>query len=63
MPELIKILCPHCKEGLMVVRSTVRKTERTKYFPNGRPLGVIRRYRYCDKCGYPMRTTHRLETD
>ena len=61
--ELPVLKCPKCEEGRMIVRSTARKTDKRKYFPNGKPLGEIRRYRYCDCCGFAMRTTHKLNLD
>jgi hypothetical protein len=55
--------CPKCADGLVIIRSTARRTEPQKYFPNGKPLGEIRRYRYCNKCDYSIRTTHKLNKD
>lgn len=56
----LKILCPRCENGLLIVRCTMRKLEISSYYPNGRPLDEIRRYRYCNNCGYSLRTTQGL---
>lgn len=57
--KLPTILCPRCGD-IMITRSTAKKTEKSKYFPNGKPLGEIRRYRYCKNCNYSLRTVHPL---
>lgn len=54
--------CPRCGQR-MITRSTAKKTEKSKYWPNGRPLGEIRRYRYCEQCKLGLRTVSPLTQD
>lgn len=54
------MMCPRCGRGKMIIRSTTKRTEKSKTYPSGKPLGEIRRYRYCETCGYSVRTTHPL---
>jgi predicted RNA-binding Zn-ribbon protein involved in translation (DUF1610 family) len=51
--------CPRCG-GRLITRSTARRSEKSKTYPSGKPLGEIRRYRYCENCGKSVRTTHPL---
>ena len=61
--ELPVLKCPRCGEGRMIVRSTTKKSERTKYYPEGKPLGEIRRYHYCEFCNFPMKSIQKIGSD
>ena len=62
--KLPVVMCPKCfsegRVGRLIVRATLVRTQKSKYFPHGRPLGELRRYRYCNniQCDFSITTHH-----